>query len=103
MDSFQGKEFDIVFLSIVRTDGFGFMSIKEEVGDFKLTRAGKERTCVALSRAKKCQIVVGDSAMVSGRGEARATEEVPALVEYYRYCKEERDGVCKILQGGKLR
>ncbi|GAA7520669.1 hypothetical protein MMM110_15100 [Helicobacter pylori] len=50
VDSFQGKEFDVVFLSSVRTchtEGFGFLK------DFP-------RLCVALSRQKRALIVVGD-------------------------------------------
>ena len=100
IDSFQGKEFDIVFISAVRTQGYGFLSVKDmDSDDFTLSRAGKQRTCVALSRAKKCLIVVWDAAMVSGANEKKAMEEVPAFVELYKACKEQRDGVCKIING----
>ncbi len=50
VDSFQGKEFDVVFLSSVRThytEGFGFLK-------------DSPRLCVALSRQKRALIVVGD-------------------------------------------
>lgn len=57
VDQFQGNEFDIVFLSTVRSgkikDGaspqslFGFLSVPN-------------RLCVAMSRQKKCLIAVGD-------------------------------------------
>ncbi len=49
VDSFQGKEFDVVFLSSVRTshtEGFGFLK-------------DSPRLCVALSRQKRALIVAG--------------------------------------------
>ena len=61
VDSFQGKEFDIVILSTVRSNSikriegnernvFGFLTLKNRLN-------------VAFSRAKKMVIVVGDEAM----------------------------------------
>lgn len=47
VDSFQGLENDIIFISSVRTDGIGFIS-------------NRNRLNVALSRAKKLAIIVGD-------------------------------------------
>ncbi|TPX68016.1 hypothetical protein SpCBS45565_g03385 [Spizellomyces sp. 'palustris'] len=47
IDSFQGHEADIVFASLVRTDGVGFMSDRQRIN-------------VMLSRAKKELLVVGD-------------------------------------------
>lgn len=103
IDSFQGKEFDIVFLSCVRTEKYGFLNIKEQdKDDFKLSRAGSQRTCVAFSRARKCMIVVWASEMVSGKSEKKAKECVPAFVEFYKECKEEKDGVCKVLKWSDL-
>lgn len=61
VDAFQGKEFDIVVLSMVRSDAirsdrsprsvFGFLTVEN-------------RFCVALSRQKRLLIVVGDRAMI---------------------------------------
>ncbi|KND00184.1 uncharacterized protein SPPG_04525 [Spizellomyces punctatus DAOM BR117] len=47
IDSFQGHEADIVFASLVRTDGVGFMSDRQRIN-------------VMLSRAKRELLVVGD-------------------------------------------
>lgn len=62
VDAFQGKEFDVVILSIVRSQKirnddsavalFGFATVEN-------------RMCVALSRQKKLLIVVGDKSMAS--------------------------------------
>lgn len=103
IDSFQGKEFDIVFLSCVRTGGYGFLDIREQDSDdFKLSRAGKQRTCVAFSRAKKCMIVVWDSNMVSGTNEKAAMEAVPSFVEFYKACRNKRDNVCDVIKWSEL-
>ena len=97
VDSFQGKEFDIVILSFVRTSGYGFWSIKEKMGEWEIPRSGRQRTCVAFSRAKKCMIVVGDKSMFTGRRQDEAEENVPSIVEFYKRCEAETDGVCKVL------
>ncbi len=103
IDSFQGKEFDIVFLSCVRTEKYGFLNIKEQDTDgFTLSRAGSQRTCVAFSRAKKCMIVVWASEMVSGAREGKAKECVPAFAEFYKACKERKDGVSKVIKWSGL-
>ena len=49
VDAFQGKEFDIVFLSCVRSNK------QRKVGFLNL-----ERLCVAFTRAKQLMVVVGD-------------------------------------------
>jgi hypothetical protein len=61
VDAFQGKEFDVVILSMVRSDAarpdrtpravFGFLTVEN-------------RFCVALSRQKRLLLVVGDRGMV---------------------------------------
>lgn len=78
VDSFQGKEFDIVILSTVRSnsqsreDGnekkvFGFLTLKNRLN-------------VAFSRAQKLVIVVGDSGMYE---DSFAQKYVPGLHEFY--------------------
>ncbi len=78
VDSFQGKEFDIVILSTVRSNNF-----KREDGNEKkvfgfLTL--KNRLNVAFSRAKRLVIVVGDGHMFE---DEYAKKYVPGLYEYY--------------------
>lgn len=76
VDAFQGMEFDVVFLSIVRTDG----SI-----DF-LT---PNRLCVSMSRQKKVLIAVGCKDFVTSK-EAR-NQKIPALAEFFDLCAGKND------------
>ena len=83
VDSFQGKEFDIVFLSLTRSNK---VQVKNEV-----TRRRKygfllleNRLCVAMSRQCRLLLVVGDSAMASG---PEATESVPGLCAFKNLCE----------------
>jgi len=48
VDSFQGREKDVIIISCVRTDGTGFLN-------------SKLRLNVALTRAKHSLIVIGDA------------------------------------------
>lgn len=80
VDEFQGKEFDVVFLSPVRSnknDNFGFLTLEN-------------RLCVALSRQKNLLVVVGDKQMYSSK---RAEQEVPGLAQFYKLCCEEPYGL----------
>ncbi len=81
VDAFQGKEFDVVYLSIVRSNRrrrYGFLT--------------ENRLCVSMSRQKKLLIVAGDPEMVRC---ADAEENVPALKHFYELCEREgqRHGV----------
>ncbi len=82
VDSFQGKEFGVVFLSLVRTND------TDTIGHLD----SKNRMCVALSRAIKCLIVVGNSNICNYAG---AEKKIPALIDVLKCCKENRDGVCE--------
>ncbi len=76
VDSFQGKEFDVVFLSSVRThhtEGFGFLK-------------DSPRLCVALSRQKRALIVVGDREKFET---TEAKDKVSGLFEFLQLCKKE--------------
>ncbi len=74
VDAFQGMEFDVVFLSIVRTGGnINFLT--------------PNRLCVSMSRQKKVLVAVGCKDFVTSQ-EARKTE-VPALAEFYDLCNED--------------
>lgn len=79
VDSFQGKEFDVVILSMVRAgtprpdatvrDTFGFLT-------------SENRTCVALSRQRRLLVVVGDSEIVNLPG----ADQVRGLTELAELC-----------------
>lgn len=80
VDAFQGMEFDIVFLSVVRTNKiaqYGFLT-------------SFNRMCVSMSRQKKALIAVGDSAFVTTE-KARKKDAIPALAGFYNLCAGEID------------
>ena len=93
VDAFQGKEFDIVFVSLVRTlpanfslDGLSGLELDE-----KLTRAYgflrvDNRLNVALSRQRSLLIMVGDIGLARHPAAQQATPALPAFV---RLCQGE--------------
>ncbi len=92
VDAFQGKEFDIVFLSMVRcnTDYGSFHYGLEEKGRHRYGHTMDEnRLCVALSRVKKCLIVAGDEKMFS---DDDARQIMPAIYDLLSICKTADEG-----------
>ena len=88
VDAFQGKEFDIVFLSMVRchTDYGTFHYGAEDKGRARYGFTMDEnRLCVALSRVKKCLIVAGDANMFN---DDTARSIMPAIYDLVNICKE---------------
>ncbi len=76
VDSFQGKEFDVVFLSSVRTrhtEGFGFLKDSPHL-------------CVALSHQKRVLIVAWDREKFDT---PEAKDKVSGLFEFLQLCKKE--------------
>ena len=97
VDAFQGKEFDVVFLSIVRANAIMVPEQKEgqdrerflnrKYGHLRL----ENRLNVAMSRQRKLLVAVGDKRMADSR---ESEEGVPALAAFLRLCREEvRHGV----------
>ena len=56
VDAFQGKEFDVVFLSCVRANTIDIENQRQRTGHLQ----DKSRLCVSLTRAKQLLVVVGD-------------------------------------------
>ena len=83
VDAFQGKEFDVVFLSLTRSNE---IPVKDEVT--RRRRYGflllENRLCVAMSRQHRLLVVVGDQAMVPG---SEAEESVPGLSAFLKLCE----------------
>ena len=76
VDAFQGMEFDVVFLSIVRTGrNIDFLT--------------PNRLCVSMSRQKKVLIAVGCKDFVTSK-KARE-QKIPALSEFYDLCAGKND------------
>jgi len=86
VDSFQGMEFDIVFLSIVRslsTDKLN--NIKPDKNPFGFL-ISKNRLCVSMSRQIRSLIVVGDKEFFDSE---RAKQDVEELYEFLQLCRNE--------------
>ncbi len=116
VDAFQGMEFDVIFLSVVRSHSKApdydenllnadFSEADETDKAYEEWKAYKEkigmrnygfltsenRLCVALSRQKKLLIVVGNSSIfASDKWRNVASVCVPALKNFYELCCEKR-------------
>jgi hypothetical protein len=82
VDAFQGMEFDVVFLSVTRSNAFepeNERQLRGKYGHLLLPN----RMCVALSRQQRLLIVVGDQEMFD---DELATREVPGLAKFLELC-----------------
>lgn len=79
VDAFQGKEFDVVFLSCVRSNNYPKDNWKAKVGHI----ADKSRLCVALTRARQLLVAVGDRETISC---------VPVLKDFIDICENGEKG-----------
>ena len=90
MDSFQGMEFDVVFLSMVRTFPQHWAPKDEEREKQARGLFGHlclyNRLNVSMSRQKKLLVVAGDSALLQND---LAEEFIPGLVDFLRLCQRE--------------
>ena len=80
VDAFQGREFDVVFLSVVRSNDH-----KTPRGKFGHLMS-PNRMCVSMSRQKKLLVVAGDLALVRDR---LAPQSIPALVAFEEIARSE--------------
>jgi superfamily I DNA/RNA helicase len=90
VDSFQGMEFDVVFLSIVRT-----LPNRTQLNQDNLEKQARSlfghlclynRLNVSMSRQKKLLVVVGDCELL---GNDIAAEFIPGLVDFFKICQSE--------------
>ena len=80
VDAFQGKEFDVVILSTVRSNAY--LNHSRRVGFLD----NPNRLCVAFSRAKRLLVVIGDAETVAGS----ATQPViPSFESFCELCQKE--------------
>lgn len=93
VDAFQGMEFDIVFLSIVRTQqGKRLEQWIKGDSDYEKVKRGvfghlmsENRLCVSMSRQKRVLAIVGDGDLALSQ---IAEDAVPALKNFYDLCHE---------------
>jgi superfamily I DNA and/or RNA helicase len=88
VDAFQGKEFDVVFLSMTRSNTIPADEVhsRQKYGHLML----ENRLCVAMSRQKRLLVVVGDSTMLRA---ANAEASIRSLVAFRKLC-EGTNGIC---------
>lgn len=96
VDSFQGMEFDVVFLSMVRSQPDKSIYLqrcnftaKEQQRVFGHLMS-KSRLCVSVTRQKKALVLVGDSQLVQS---PLAKQAVPELQAFYALCQNHSQGV----------
>lgn len=90
VDSFQGMEFDVVFLSMVRTLTQNWKPKNDDREKQARMLFGHlclyNRLNVSMSRQKKLLVVVGDSGLLQSN---LAAEFVPGLVDFHKLCQEQ--------------
>lgn len=90
VDSFQGMEFDVVFLSMVRTLPQNWKPKDDDREKQASALFGHlclyNRLNVSMSRQKKLLVVVGDSGLLQSD---LAAEFVPGLVDFLQLCREQ--------------
>lgn len=82
VDAFQGREFDVVILSMTRSNNYSAVSpadLRRKYGHLMLAN----RLCVAMSRQKRLLMVAGDSEMLKN---TVAREVIGPLVAFYELC-----------------
>tara|TARA_R110001583_G_C5670595_1_gene410950 strand:+ start:8120 stop:11512 length:3393 start_codon:yes stop_codon:yes gene_type:complete len=93
VDAFQGMEFDIVFLSMVRSQDVNALPshIRNEE-DYKKQQQklfghlmSENRLCVSMSRQKRVLAIVGDAVLANAQV---AVDAVPALKNFHDLCQE---------------
>lgn len=95
VDAFQGMEFDVVFLSMVRSMNLSApedlpLYIRNEPDEKK--RLGKifghlmhtNRLCVSLSRQKRLLVIAGDAAIARS---PESQQAIPALANFLKLCE----------------
>jgi hypothetical protein len=94
VDAFQGMEFDIILLSMVRSLNPDHLPphIRNE-SDYRKKQQkifghlmSENRLCVSMSRQKRVLVVVGDGDLIQSQ---IAIDAVPALKNFYDLCKEQ--------------
>ena len=93
VDAFQGMEFDIVFLSMVRSQDMNALPphIRNEEDCKKKQQKlfghlmSENRLCVSMTRQKKVLAIVGDGVLANTQ---IAVDAVPALKNFYDLCHE---------------
>lgn len=84
VDAFQGREFDVVFLSVVRSNRLPDNTQKEKQSRYGHLMSSN-RMCVAMSRQKTLLIAVGDPSLLRA---PNAVDAIGPLTRFYKLCEE---------------
>ena len=84
VDAFQGKEFDVVLLSMVRSNTHPSTDSEQDLRRKYGHLMSPNRLCVSMSRQRRLLIVVGDSDMLREDASAAA---IGPLVQFYALCE----------------
>ena len=85
VDAFQGKEFDIVFLSCVRANPYSSDDLHKKIGHSN----DKNRLCVAYTRARQLLVTVGDGETMS---------YIPEMKQLIDICKKGDEGYYELIE-----
>ena len=90
VDSFQGKEFDVVFLSMTRSNDIVAKEPKQYQQKYGFLLL-ENRLCVAMSRQQRLLIVVGDLGMVKSEAQKPEIERfaMREFIDFYQLCQSE--------------
>jgi hypothetical protein len=83
VDAFQGMEFDVVFLSMVRSNNLPDATKKQRRARFGHLMSSN-RLCVAMSRQKRLLVVAGDETMLLS---PNASLAIGPLVDFRQLCE----------------
>ncbi len=84
VDAFQGREFDVVFLSVVRSNRRPDNTQKEKQSRYGHLMSSN-RMCVAMSRQKSLLIAIGDPSLLRA---PNAADAIGPLTRFYKLCEE---------------
>lgn len=94
VDAFQGKEFDVVFLSLTRSNNINPCDKKMERQKYGFLML-ENRLCVAMSRQQRLLIAVGDLEMILHKSAVTGIPHIPQLVNFYQLCQTKNGKVYK--------
>jgi len=90
VDAFQGKEFDVVFLSVTRSNNIQAVPDRPETYSRKYGFLRLEnRLCVAMSRQQRLLVATGDLEMIRAEADKPESERqaIRELTAFYELCK----------------
>lgn len=97
VDSFQGKEFDVVFLSMTRSNDIVAREPKQYQQKYGFLLL-ENRLCVAMSRQQRLLIVVGDLGMVKSEAQKPEIERfaMREFIDFYQLCQSEHGVIWRL-------